>query len=61
MISQYFEFAIDKKWVQFNPTIKVKVKIHDRKIYEGSNQYKAVTPEVRTIFWNHLTKMKTIL
>lgn len=32
LISQFFEYAIDNKWVQVNPTLKVKVKIHDRKV-----------------------------
>ena len=33
LIGQFFEYAIDNKWVQENPTRKVVVKARDRKIY----------------------------
>lgn len=46
LIGQFFEYAIDNKWVQENPTRKVVVKARDRKIYSGQDRYKALTPEI---------------
>ena len=56
LISQFFEYAIDNRWVQVNPTLKVKVKIHDRKNFNQVDRYKALTPEARTIFLEKLEK-----
>lgn len=56
LISQFFEYAIDNKWVQSNPTVKVKVKIHDRKNSKQIERYKALTPELRTLFLEKLSK-----
>ena len=56
LISQFFEYAIDNKWVQVNPVLKVKVKIHDRKIFDKTERYKALTPEARAIFLEKLEK-----
>ncbi len=56
LISQFFEYAIDNKWVQINPTNKVKVKIHDRRIHDNSERYKALPPDIRTKFLEALTK-----
>ena len=56
LISQFFEYAIDNKWVQVNPTLKIKLKIHDRKTYDTEEKYKALTPEVRTLFLEKLNK-----
>ena len=42
--------------MQVNPTLKVKVKIHDRKNYDKVEKYKALTPEVRTLFLEKLNK-----
>ena len=50
LIGQFFEYAIDNKWVQENPTRKVVVKARDRKIYSGQDRYKALTPEARKEF-----------
>ena len=36
LISQFFEYAIDNKWVLVNPTLKVKVK-GKRKVYKHRN------------------------
>ena len=35
LISQFFEYAIDNKWGMVNPTLKVKIRVHDRKVYDG--------------------------
>lgn len=56
LISQFFEYAIDNKWVMVNPTLKIKVKIHDRKTYDNSEKYKALPPEVRIKFLEALNK-----
>ena len=56
LISQFFEYAIDNKWVVVNPTLKVKIRVHDRKVYDGSEKYKALPPEVRTKFLEALIK-----
>ena len=56
LLSQFFEYAIDNKWVATNPTLKVKVKIHDRKTYDNSEKYKALPPEVRTKFLEALIR-----
>ena len=56
LIGQFFEYAIDNKWVQENPTSKVVVKARDRKIYSGQDKYKALTPEARTKFLEALNK-----
>lgn len=56
LLSQFFEYAIDNKWVQTNPTLKVKMKVHDRKTAEQTDKYKAMTPEVRTLFLEKLNK-----
>lgn len=56
LISQFLEYAIDNKWVMVNPTLKIKVKIHDRKTYDNSEKYKALPPEVRIKFLEALNK-----
>ena len=56
LISQFFEYAIDNKWVQDNPTRKVLVKVKDRKVYSGQEKYKALTPESRRIFLKALNE-----
>lgn len=56
LISQFFEYAIDNKWVMVNPALKIKVKIHDRKTYDNSEKYKALPPEVRIKFLEALNK-----
>lgn len=50
LISQFFEYAIDNKWVQDNSTRKTLVKVKDRRVYSGKERYKAITPECRRIF-----------
>lgn len=56
LIAQFFDYAIDNKWVTENPTRKVLIKIKDRKIYSGQEKYKALTPEVRIKFLEALNK-----
>ena len=56
LISQFFEYAIDNKWVLVNPTLKVKVK-GKRKVYEEDDEkYKALPPEIRDMFLEALNK-----
>ena len=54
LISQFFEYAIDNKWVTQNPVNKVKVRAHDK--VGNSEKYKALTPEVRVRFLEALAK-----
>ena len=56
LIAQFFDYAIDNKWVTENPTRKILIKIKDRKIYSGQEKYKALTPEARTKFLEALNK-----
>ena len=56
LIAQFFDYAIDNKWVQENPTRKVVVKARDRKIYTGQDRYKALTPEARKEFLTALNQ-----
>lgn len=50
LLSQFFEYAIDNKWVQVNPTTKIKIASRDKKIYDDDQNYKAILPEVRDKF-----------
>ena len=56
LLSQFFDYAIDNNWITVNPTRKIQVKVKDRKIYSGQEQYKALTPEVRVKFLECLNK-----
>ena len=55
MLAQFFEYAIDNKWVTQNPVYKVKVRAHD-KVHTNSDKYKALTPEIRVKFLEALAK-----
>ena len=57
LLNQFFEYAIDNKWILVNPTFKVKVK-GKRNIYEEDNdeKYKAMPPEIRDKFLDALNK-----
>ncbi len=56
LLNQFFEYAIDNKWVVVNPTLKVKVK-GKRNVYENSEEkYKALPPEIRDLFLETLNK-----
>lgn len=56
LIAQFFDYAIDNKWVTENPTRKILIKIKDRKIYSGQEKYKALTPEARKEFLTALNQ-----
>ena len=56
IFNQFFDYAIDNKWVQFNPTAKVKVRTKDRVQNNDKNKYKAMTPEVREKFFSALNE-----
>lgn len=43
MISQFFEYAIDNKWVSVNPTLKVQIRTKD-KAPNKKEKYKALPP-----------------
>lgn len=55
LLAQFFEYAIDNKWVTQNPVYKVKVRAHD-KVHTNSDKYKALTPEIRVKFLEALAK-----
>ncbi len=57
LLNQFFEYAIDNKWILVNPTLKVKVK-GKRNIYEEETQekYKAMPQEIRDKFLEALDK-----
>ena len=57
LLNQFFEYAIDNKWVLINPTLKVKIKGR-RNVYEVDTQekYKALPPEIRDRFLQVLNK-----
>ena len=59
LMNQFFEYAVDNNWVMKNPITKTKVKIHDKKIYDKAETYKALSPEVRKIFVDTLYKDET--
>lgn len=56
IFNQFFDYAIDNKWVQFNPTAKVKVRSKDRVQNNDKNKYKAMTPETREKFFTALNE-----
>ena len=55
LISQFFEHAIDNKWVLQNPTNRVQVRAKD-KAQGKKEKYKALPPEVRIKFLEALNK-----
>lgn len=55
LLAQFFEYAIDNKWVTQNPVYKVKVRAHD-KVHTNSDKYKELTPEIRVKFLEALAK-----
>ena len=56
LISQFFEYAIDNKWIAINPTFKVKIRTCERNVESKSEKYKALPPEIRTKFLEALSK-----
>lgn len=59
LMNQFFEYAVDNNWIMKNPITKTKVKIHDKKIYDKAETYKALSPEVRKILVETLYKDET--
>ena len=59
LMNQFFEYAVDNNWIMKNPITKTKVKIHDKKIYDKAETYKALSPDVRKIFVDTLYKDET--
>lgn len=57
LLNQFFEYAIDNKWILVNPALKVKIK-GKRNIYQSNDdeKYKAMLPEIREKFLNALNK-----
>ena len=57
LLNQFFEYAIDNKWILVNPTLKVKIK-GKRNIYQANDdeKYKAMPPEIRDKFLDALNK-----
>ena len=55
LISQFFEYAIDNKWVFQNPTNRVQVRAKD-KAQSKKEKYKALPPEVRIEFLEALNR-----
>ena len=57
LLNQFFEYAIDNKWIFVNPTLKVKIK-GKRTVYQANNdeKYKAMPPEIRDRFLEALDK-----
>lgn len=55
LMSQFFEYAVDNKWVTQNSVYKVKVRAHD-KVHTNSDKYKTLTPDVRVRFLEALAK-----
>ena len=55
MLNQFFEYAIDNKWVAVNPTLKVQIRTKD-KVPTKKEKYKALPPDVRAKFLEALNK-----
>lgn len=55
LLAQFFEYAIDNRWVTQNPVYKVKVRAHD-KVHTNSDKYKVLTTEIRVKFLEALAK-----
>ena len=50
IFNQFFDYAVQNKWVTSNPTLLTKVKSFERKIYDSENKYKAIPPDIREKF-----------
>ena len=50
LFNNFLDYAEAAKWIAYNPSHRVQVRIKDKKIYTGQNKYKALTPEKRTEF-----------
>lgn len=54
ILGQFFDYAIDNKWITVNPVSKIKLKSQDRN--NKKEKYKALTPEIRKKFLEALNK-----
>ena len=59
-LNQFFDYAVQHKFVVSNPTLLTRVKSKERKIYDGENKYKAIPPEVREKFLECLNEHKLL-
>ena len=59
-LNQFFDYAVQQKFVVSNPTLLTRVKSKERKIYDGENKYKAIPPEVREKFLECLNEHKLL-
>ena len=50
LFNNFLDYAEAAKWIGYNPSHRVQVRIKDKKTYTGQNKYKALTPEKRTEF-----------
>ena len=50
LFNNFLDYAEAAKWIAYNPSHRVQVRIKDKKTYTGQNKYKALTPEKRTEF-----------
>lgn len=55
LLGQFFEYAVESKFIIDNPVRKVKVKSQEHKVYK-KNEYKAIPVEVRDKFVESLDK-----
>ena len=60
VFNQFFDYAVQHKFVVNNPTLLTRVKSKERKIYDGENKYKAIPPEVREKFLTCLNEHKLL-
>ena len=60
IFNQFFDYAVQNKFVQSNPTLLTRVKSKERKIYDGENKYKAIPPEAREMFLTCLCEHKLL-
>lgn len=60
IFNQFFEYAVQNKFVQNNPTLLTRVKSKERKIYDSENKYKAIPVEAREKFLTCLGEHKLL-
>ncbi len=60
VFNQFFDYAVQHKFVANNPTLLTRVKSKERKIYDGENKYKAIPPEARVKFLECLNEHKLL-
>lgn len=62
IFNQFFEYAVDNRYVQENPVKRIKVKYKDMNIYEDEDgeEYKAIPVELRDFVLETLKKHKLL-